>query len=78
MSKKMEQEIIMKEKFKIPSPFGGAFDAELRLKRRGTKFIVEKSCFTGEHTLHVNSYDDVTPAYEEYESVIHQYQDNLR
>jgi len=74
MSKKTEIEIVMREKFKIPAPNNSTFNAELRLKRKGTKFYVEKSCFNGESVLHVDSFDDVTPAYELYVNTVNQYQ----
>lgn len=78
MSKKPELEILMKERFNVPSPYGGMLDAELRLKRKGTKFYVEKSCFVGEYALHVESYDDVTLAYEEYNKTFNKYKDYIK
>lgn len=73
MSKKLEIEIVMREKFRIPAPNNKSFNAELRLKRHGTKFYVEKSCFLGDSMLHIESYDDVTPAYESYEQMLNLY-----
>lgn len=73
MSKKIEQEILMKKTFSIPQPNGDKHEAELRLKRSGVKFYVEKSGFYGPYSLHVDSYNDIEPAYQEYETIINSY-----
>ena len=73
MNKKLEHEILMRKTFDIEQKNGGSVEAEVRIKRRGTKFYVEKSGFYGPYALHVNSYDDIEPAYSEYEMIINSF-----
>lgn len=70
MNKKPEQEILMREIFNIQKSSGDTREAEVRLKRRGTFFYVEKSGMHGTYALHISRYDDIEPAYQEYQQIV--------
>lgn len=78
MSKKLEQEILFKDNFLIKSANGDEHEGQVRLKRRGLKFYVEKSCLIGTYVLHVDTFDDVELAYQHFVDTVEQYREFLK
>ncbi len=70
MSKKTEHEVLFRSTFYIKFDEKNGREAELRLRRFGTRFIVDKSCFNGASCCHFNYYDDIEHAYADYKSFL--------
>ena len=66
MSKKLEQEILFKNNYQMKLSNGDVREGQIRLKRRGLRFYVEKSCLVGAHVLHVDIFDEVEEAYNAF------------
>lgn len=77
MAKKTEHEVLYSSRFFIKTSDKDSHEANLRLRRFGTRFIVDKSGFYGQYACHMDYYDNVEEAYADYARVLDIYQDCL-
>lgn len=77
MAKKTEHEVLFSARFYIKAGNKEGHEANLRLRRFGSRFIVDKSGFYGQYACHMNYYDDVEEAYADYQSALEIYEDCL-
>lgn len=77
MNKKTEYELLFISKFYFDTDSKDGIEAYLRLRRFGTRFIVEKSGFNGKYACHMNYYDNVEEAYADYSSFLNLHEGNL-